>query len=314
MLAGPLLLAALGVVFGLQPDWIEPLVRPATSAVLGAPAKADLYLFKEVNDAFILSLVTFAAGFLLYALRGRLRDALSGVPPRFDPGWDRTMGWVAAGSAGLTGAIQTGRLRGYIFATFASLAAVVLFALWRGGVWPALPPMGDVAAAHWAVLIFVTVGAVLASITNSRMTAIAALGIVGIGVALIFIMFGAPDVAITQLLVEMLQVVLVAVAMLKLPHLDRVRVSTIRVWDLLLAISIGGIVTVILMSVMATPLDLRLTEYFEATSAPLAFGRNIVNVILVDFRALDTFGEIAVVMIAALGAFALLRSTRRDAP
>jgi multicomponent Na+:H+ antiporter subunit A len=70
-------------------------------------------------------------------------------------------------------------------------------------------------------------------------------------------------------------------------------------------------VTLILIAVVSTPLDLRLTEYFEITSWPEAFGRNIVNVILVDFRALDTFGEIAVVVIAALSAYALLRTTRR---
>jgi multicomponent Na+:H+ antiporter subunit A len=313
MLAGPLLLAVLGVAFGLQPDWAEPLVGPATAAVLGAPVAIDLYLFKEVNDAFLLSLATFAAGLVLYLAHERLRDGLSGVPARFDPGWDRLMGWIAAGAAGLTETIQTGRLRAYVFVTFASLAALVTFAMWRGGVWPALPDLDGVQVRHWAVLTFVLVGALLAAATNSRMTAIAALGTVGIGVALVFIMFGAPDVAITQLLVEVLQVVLVAVAMLRLPHLNRERVSTIRGWDLGLALLIGGLVTVILMAVMASPLDLRLTEYFEATSAPEAFGRNIVNVILVDFRALDTFGEIAVVVIAALGAFALLRGARRGA-
>jgi len=69
-----------------------------------------------------------------------------------------------------------------------------------------------------------------------------------------------------------------------------------------------AIVTLTLLAVLATPLDRRLTHYFEVTSWPEAFGRNIVNVILVDFRALDTFGEIAVVVIAALSAYALLRT------
>ena len=135
-----------------------------------------------------------------------------------------------------------------------------------------------------------------------------------VGVALIFIMFGAPDVAITQLLVEVLQVVLVAVAMLKLPSLNHEYVKTVRMWDLLMAAAIGVSTTIVLLSVMDTPFDLRLTEFFEQASAPIAYGRNIVNVILVDFRALDTFGEIAVVVIAALGAFALLRGTRRPSP
>ena len=79
--------------------------------------------------------------------------------------------------------------------------------------------------------------------------------------------------------------------------------------DAVLALILGGTVTVILLAVLQTPFDDRLTTYFETTSWPEAFGRNIVNVILVDFRALDTFGEIAVVVIAALSAYALLRTT-----
>ena len=182
--------------------------------------------------------------------------------------------------------------------------------LLRAGDWPAFDLGDDLRPKHWSILIFVLAGAAVAAMTNSRMTAIAALGTVGIGVALIFIMFGAPDVAITQLLVEVLQVVLVAVAMLKLPHLLPEQVKTVRWGDLILAGAIGTMTTLVLLHVTATPLDLRLTDWFEATSYPEAFGRNVVNVILVDFRALDTFGEVAVVLIAAMGAYALLRGTR----
>ena len=172
--------------------------------------------------------------------------------------------------------------------------------------------MEDLFFKHWAVLILITAGGLLTAVTNSRMTAIAALGVVGIGVALIFIMFGAPDVAITQLLVETLVVVLVAVAMLKLPYLNREHVSTFRWLDAVVSVAVGVISAVVLLGVMAAPLDRSLTDWFEVTSWPEAYGRNIVNVILVDFRALDTFGEIAVVVIAAIGAFALLRGVRVD--
>ncbi len=307
MLLGPLLLGGLGLVFGLMPDWAEPLVRPATAAVLGTPAEVDLYLFKEVNAAFLLSMATFATGLVLYLVHVRLRAALARVPAMFDPGWDRLMDGVAAGAHGLTAAIQTGRLNRYLFVTFAALAAALAVAVWRAGLTPEVSLGDDLRVKHWAVLIFILAGALITASTQSRMTAVAALGVVGIGVALVFIMFGAPDVAITQLLVEVLQVVLVAVAMLKLPHLSREMAGRVRPVDLALALTIGGLVTVVLLAVMAAPLDLRLTAYFEANSYPVAHGRNIVNVILVDFRALDTFGEIAVVAIAALGAFALLR-------
>ena len=314
MLLGPLLLAAGGLAFGLFPAYAEALVRPAAAAVYGAPVEVELYLFEGVNAALFLSLATFAAGWVLYALHRRLRERLRRSPDRFDPGWDRLMDAVLAGCKWQVRLIQTGQLRRYVFVTFLTLAVVLCWTIWRAALLPPLDLTDDLRTKHWSVLIFITAGAAIVAFTNSRMTAVAALGVVGVGVALIFIMFGAPDVAITQLLVEVLQVVLVAVAMLKLPQLNREYVKTVRGWDLVLALVIGAATTLVLLSVMATPFDLRLTEYFEAASAPEANGRNIVNVILVDFRALDTFGEIAVVAVAALGAFALLRGTRKVRP
>ena len=188
----------------------------------------DLYLFHGVNDAFILSLVTFATGFALYLLHGRFRALLAAVldanPIKFDPGWDRTLDGLKALAAWQTGHLQSGILQRYIFITFATFAVAIGTTLYLQDV---LNFRVDIAAEfdgllfkHWAVLLFISAGALLTALTQSRMTAIAALGVVGIGVALIFIMFSAPDVAITQLLVETLVVVLVAVAMLKLPHLS----------------------------------------------------------------------------------------------
>jgi multicomponent Na+:H+ antiporter subunit A len=128
-------------------------------------------------------------------------------------------------------------------------------------------------------------------------------------VALIFIIFGAPDVAITQLLVETLVVVLFAVAALRLPRLSQT--GRFRPLDALFASAIGVVVTLVMLMDTAGPIDRKITDYFEDASWPEAYGRNIVNVILVDFRALDTFGEIAVVAIAALGAWALLKGGRK---
>jgi multicomponent Na+:H+ antiporter subunit A len=311
MLVGPLLLAALGLVFGLYPGLAGGLIAAAADDVAGRPLEARFYLFEGVNAAFILSLVTFAVGFVLYLFHGRLRDALARAddraPIHFDPGWDATMDGLYSLAKWQTGAVQSGVLRRYIFVTFGTLAVAVTAALIRGQVWPDLPRLDDLQIKHWSVLIFVTAGAMVTAFTTSRMTAVAALGVVGIGVALIFIIFGAPDVAITQLMVEVLVVVLVAVAMLKLPKLEVSRVMEFRGWDFALAAGLGVVTTAVLLAVQQVPVDRRLTDYFEATSWVQAYGRNIVNVILVDFRAIDTFGEIAVVAIAALGAYALLR-------
>ena len=311
MLAGPVALALLGAACGLAPALAQPVLAPAASAVLGAPVAVDLQLWAGITPALVMSLATFALGLALYLARERLRAWLARWRAVFDPGWDRLMDGVAAGAHGLTAVVQGGRLRTYAFVIFTVLAGMLLVTLLRMGSLPSFVVTDDLAVKHWSVLVFILAGAAVTALTRSRMTAIAALGTVGIGVALIFIMFGAPDVAITQLLVEVLQVVLVAVAMLKLPAMRADQVQAIRGLDLTLALSIGVMVTIVLLHVGDATLDLRITEYFEAASVPEAYGRNIVNVILVDFRALDTFGEVAVVAIAALGAYALLRGTRR---
>lgn len=316
---GPVILGALSLYFGIFADVPEVwLVGPAADAVYGSDVSVDLYLFREVNDAFILSLITFGVGFVLYLLHGRIRDLLAAVfranPIKFDPGWDRTLDGLKALAAWQTRHLQSGILQRYVFITFATFAVAVGTTLY---LQDALNFRVDFAAEfdgllfkHWAVLLFITAGALLTALTQSRMTAIAALGVVGIGVALIFIIFSAPDVAITQLLVETLVVVLVAVAMLKLPHLSSRTAEPNRPVHAALAITVGVLTTLVLVAVLQSDLDLTLTEYFNVTSWPEAYGRNIVNVILVDFRALDTFGEIAVVMVAALSAYALLRGTR----
>lgn len=165
---------------------------------------------------------------------------------------------------------------------------------------------------HWASVTLIASGAVMTAISKTRLAAICALGVVGVGVALLFVMFGAPDLAITQLLVETLVVVLVGVVMLRLPGLDQGP----RPWggaDVALSVAVGTVVALTLLAVVASPIDRAITDYFETASLAEAFGRNIVNVILVDFRALDTFGEIAVVAVAAIGAYALIRGTRRKA-
>ncbi|QBX99427.1 putative monovalent cation/H+ antiporter subunit A [Rhodophyticola sp. CCM32] len=326
MLTGPLILAGLSLYFGLFPDTIEAwLVAPGTWAVYGDPSVAvDLYLFREVNTAFLLSLATFAAGAGIYAIHRPLRLWLARLfeanPVKFDPGWDRLLDGLKALAAWQTGHLQSGVLQRYLFVVFATLGLAIGATIWARG---ALDFDLDLAAEldgllfkHWAVLVFVAAGSILTAATNSRMTAIASLGVVGIGVALIFLMFSAPDVAITQLLVETLVVVLVAVAMLKLPHLDPTGTRDRRPWHMGLSVAVGLITTVVLIAVLQGDIDRRLTDYFEIASWPEAHGRNIVNVILVDFRALDTFGEIAVVVIAALAAYALLRGTyyRKPAP
>lgn len=312
MLAGPVILAALGAFFGIYPDSLETtLVAPTVLSLTGSENEVvELKLWAGVNLPLLLSIATFVVGLILYYAHQGLRKRLGNffdAAPSLDRGWDGFMNWLKGFAGSVTARIQTGRMTDYLVATFVSIAGGIGAAMiWRG--LPSLDPaFGAVSWIDAVLATLILAGAALTVFTRSRITAIAALGVVGIGTALVFIFFGAPDVAITQLMVEVLVVVLVAVVMLRLPRLESAP-TYFRPGHALVAVSVGTVVALMLLAVLSAPIDRRLSDYFEVTSWPEAFGRNIVNVILVDFRALDTFGEVAVVVVAALSAVALLRS------
>ncbi len=316
MLLGPVTLGALGLLFGLLPGISAYyLIEPAVAAVMGAPdVGGRVKLWAGFNLPLLLSLVTFGLGYLIYLKHQGLRERLARIEaksPDLDASWDVFLDKFMGFTKLQTKLIQTGVLRQYMFATFAVFALTVFVTLMARDVGGLTLGLGGLGFMEWGVALLIIAGTVLVLLTSSRIVALVGLGVVGIGVALIFIMYSAPDVAITQLLVELLVVVLLALAFLKMPNLDPTGVQKHNFANAVLAIAVGGLTTTVLLLVVDQPFDRRLTEFFEAASWTQAFGRNIVNVILVDFRTLDTFGEIAVVLVAALGAFALLKGAAK---
>ena len=151
-------------------------------------------------------------------------------------------------------------------------------------------------------------GALSASRAGSALVAVTSLGIVGYAVALIYVLYGAPDLAMTQFLVETLTVILLALVLSRLPGYPQLRTPPLlRAASGVVALAFGALMTLLTWSTLARPLDRSVSDFFSENSLPEAHGRNIVNVILVDFRALDTLGEITVLGVAALGIHALVR-------
>ena len=138
--------------------------------------------------------------------------------------------------------------------------------------------------------------------------AVTSLGVVGYAIALVFVFYGAPDLALTQFLVETLTIVLVALLAMRLPdEYDYPLSSMTLVQDAGIAIGFGTVMALVLLTVLKFPFDPYLSNYFAQNSLSSGNGRNIVNVILVDFRAVDTWGEITVLAMSGLGAFALIK-------
>jgi multicomponent Na+:H+ antiporter subunit A len=312
MLAGPVVLSALGVVFGMAPNLVaEPLIAAATTAVMGRKATLEIVLFKALDWKFLLTIATFVAGAALFALwrgsAGRWRAALNPTLDRGpDRGYDHALAGLAALATWQTRLLQPGLLHRYMAASFSVVVLAVVASLARGDVRFNLSFDGG-RLIEWAVFAVTAAAALVAAFATTRLLAVTALGMLGLGVAMIFMLFGAPDLAITQFMVETLVVVMLALVLIRLPGF-RLSAGADRPRWLYgsIAVGTGTIVTLLLLGVLAEPFDPRLSEWFGRTAVPEAFGRNIVNVILVDFRALDTLGEIIVVFAAALAALAAI--------
>jgi multicomponent Na+:H+ antiporter subunit A len=130
---------------------------------------------------------------------------------------------------------------------------------------------------------------------------------VGYGVALIFVFFGAPDLAMTQFMIETLTVILFVLVFYHLPRFAILSGRFAVTRDALLALAAGALITTIVLIGSGIQLYPKISEYFIDNSLPLGHGRNIVNVILVDFRGFDTLGEITVLAVAGIGVYALLK-------
>ena len=307
---GPALLAGLGLVLGMMPGLLgDAMIAPIASAVLGRPVDLHLYLWHGISVPLLLSLATFGLGALFFigarAVRTGLSSAEASGLSSADEIYDKVLLGVEGAARWITRGVQNGSLSFYMRCTFAALALVLWGAV--GMSEGPRPPIAlDLPIFNFTTLIIICVATAVVILTRSRLLAICALGAVGTGISVIFVLYGAIDVAMTQLMIEILVVVFLAIALLRLPRTPERR--GFRVGDAGIAAALGLGVTIILFSVLGTDLDLRLTEFFEANSAPAAYGRNIVNVILVDFRALDTMGEIAVIVIAAIAAVVALTS------
>jgi len=183
------------------------------------------------------------------------------------------------------------------------------YALLRGADWDNLfgAWQGELRLyeAFFPIIILVATVAVVRS--RSRLAAVVALGVVGFGVAMIYVLFGAPDLAMTQYAIETLTVILFVLVLYRLPRFATYSRQRTRLRDAVIAVLAGAMMTLLVLAVTSTSLTSRLSPYFADNSYLLAKGRNIVNVILVDFRGIDTLGEITVLAVAAIGVFALMK-------
>ncbi|HUG91335.1 MAG TPA: putative monovalent cation/H+ antiporter subunit A [Planctomycetaceae bacterium] len=309
---GPLVLASGGLGLGFYAKILgERLLGPTAAAVAGRPIELELALWHGVNRTLILSAATVAAGIVLYGAQRWLRqvERVQAVVARFGfaQAYHRLLAGLNVLARWQTRVLQNGYLRLYV--TMIVLTTVGLVWVTLAKELPNLkwPSSWDLKFHEVVLAGLILASALLAVVSRSRLGAIVGLGVVGYGVAAIYVLFGAPDLAMTQFVVETLTVILLVLAFLRLPRFRPRSPRGARLRDAAVSAATGGTITLLLLFATGQRSEGAASRFYADHSLSGGHGRNIVNVILVDFRALDTLGEITVLGIAGVGVYALLR-------
>ena len=312
LLVGPMFLALLGLVISLEPTWVDRVVlRPAVAAIYGRPVEARVALWHGVTPMLLLSTAVVGIGALILAfwvpIHRRLRIIWVG---RYDVehAYDALRRRLYAISRGIAARLQQGDLRDHLGVIFVAAAAFVVWGLVATGRGPRMPAdLGAMRVGPAALALVGLAGGLAAIRARSLLAAMIATGLTGLVAALTFLMNGAPDLALTQFAVESLVVVLLTAALLVLPlSAPTTRSRGARGRDAAVATALSVLLFVALLDMSAAPQNMEVSAFFGARSYLEAFGRNVVNVILVDFRGFDTLGETTVIALSAVIAWSLL--------
>jgi multicomponent Na+:H+ antiporter subunit A len=309
----PLILASLSIVAGVAPMvFNQPLTAAARS--VGVTEPLSIALWHGLTPTLALSALTLlgvGAGFVVH--RGiRTRSWRPGVGTEHI--YAAAIGALDATSRTIGPPLHSASLRSYV------MVIVLLVMFLAGGVLLSGPgldmllPPHAVAPHEFLVVAIILVCALSATVARSTMAAVLSLGAVGYGVAVTFLLFGAPDLAMTQFSVETLTVLVYVLVFRHFRSLGAVSPRLVRYRDALIATGIGTIFGGLVWLVATTETAPQLRQYYAEFGPTLGHGRNIVNVILVDFRAFDTLGEITVLATAAIGIRAMLRLNVPDDP
>ncbi|WP_343701939.1 putative monovalent cation/H+ antiporter subunit A [Chitinophaga sp.] len=309
----PLILAALGLLYGIVPALADAsLVQPVVQA-LGAAAPAPLKIWHGFNLVLLLSGVTLAAGFALYFMRNPSArhqlavDRFAHLSPetlvvQSARGFSRFSTWY-------TNRLHNGNLRSYIHIIIIFITVLLAYKLITG-----VHLYFDIRTNVAPITIYdVTVfGIILVAIwktvsTSSRITAVASMSVVGYCICILFVIYSAPDLAMTQFTIDTLTVVLFVLVLFRLPRFLRINDRKVIVRDSIISGLFGILIAIIALEVMNEPTNKETSRFYAENAYLLAKGKNVVNVMLVDFRGFDTMVEITVLVIAALGVYSLLK-------
>ncbi|MGF9892439.1 Na+/H+ antiporter subunit A [Priestia megaterium] len=318
MLISPVILASLVVIFGFAPNLLEStLIEPTMASIApsllaeGKEYQVHIKFWHGFTPELFMTLGVIMFGILLFMTIQKWSKIYTRFPSSLtlNNGYNYGIKGIEKGSTRIMKTLMTGFIRDYLLIIFTFIGILLLVTLFSQNAFAI--DLKDTASigVYEAILAVVMVAATITTLlAKSRLTAIISLGVVGYTLSLFFVLFRAPDLALTQLVIETVSVSLFLLCFYYLPEFRKRKVRVkFQLPNLLVALLVGTTVTLLGISANSTKLFESISHYFIENSYEKAGGENMVNVILVDFRGFDTLFEITVLCIAALAIYGMIR-------
>lgn len=325
MLIPPIILASLVVIFGIFPNLLSyTLIEPAMASVLPSLLAPDqqfyvnIYHWHGVTTELLMTIGVVAVGTILFLSLTKWSGVYNWFPKKLALNYFYDQGLVSMEriSKKIIRFHMTGFIRDYLVYIFAFLIILIGGGLFALNAFTFDASQTSPIGIYEVIMALVMVSAAIAvPFFQSRLSAILSVGVVGFMLALFFVVFRAPDLALTQLIVETVSVALFLLCFYHLPKLKKeIGRVPFKATNFIISVGVGVVMMLVAFSATANRLFVPISEYFLEASYSEAGGKNVVNVILVDFRGFDTMWEILVLGVASLGVYSMikLRLARRD--
>lgn len=309
----PLILGILCVLFGVFPGIVGDLLSYQTAnAIFGHDTAMHLAIWHGFNTVLLLSGITLVVGTLIYLInkpseakvkRVEKWNAFSAqtVLTRYSNDLFRFSTWY-------TNTIHNGYLRSYHLKIILFAEALLIYRLWLSGpIQINFDHLSPLTIYEVAVVIILLGALLIVIITPSRLTSVVSMSVIGYCICLMFVFYSAPDLAMTQFTIDTLTTVLFVLVLYKLPSFLSLASPRQKIRDMFVALGFGAILSIIALKVLYEPVSKDTSNFYGENAYILAKGKNVVNVILADFRGIDTMFETVVLSIAAVGVYSLLK-------
>lgn len=312
MLISPIVLVLGVILIGLWPNLFnESFLAHAAMGIKSSAAADTIQFWHGWNTPFIMSIIVVTVGALLFLTMNKWRGVYRVLPGKISMNkvYDATLEYTDRASKRVTAFYMTGSLRNYMLLILGTMVIVSFMTMYlTDGFTISFSDLADVTVLEIVVVFAITIAAIGTLFSNNNVAAILILGITGYGVAILFVLYRAPDLALTQLVIETITVSLFLLCFYHFPKLKkRMESKRTKIVNLLISIGFGALMTMIGIASLSNVWFDKISDYFVETSLPIGGGKNIVNVILVDMRGFDTLFEITVLGIAGLAVYGLIK-------